>query len=76
MPEEAATAPAADPPPADPAATEGPPIEVPAETAPLADDAQRVILDDGAQGAATVPNENENEQVGHASAEAEGGAQK
>jgi len=76
VPEEAATAPAADPPPADPAATEGPPIEVPAENAPLADDAQREILDDGARGAATVPNENENEQVGHASAEAEGGAQK
>jgi len=74
VPEEAAAAPAADLPPANPAAAEGPPTQVLAEDAAPADSVQREIVDDGAHGAAPAPIGNEAEQVGQAAAEAEGGA--
>ena len=76
VPEEVAAAPAADAPPANPAAAEGPPIVVPEKEAAPAEDAQRELVDDGAHGAAPAPIENENEHVGQAAAEAEGGAHK
>ena len=76
VPEEAAAAPAADLPPADPVAAEDPTVQEPREEVPPVEDAQREHVDDGAQGAAPAPNENENDHVGQAAAEAEGGAHK
>ncbi|KAH6875825.1 hypothetical protein BKA58DRAFT_129408 [Alternaria rosae] len=73
VPEEAA-APAIDPPPADPAAAEGTPVQVSGEEAPPADDAQRGLVDDGAHGAAPAPNEVEHEHVGQAAVEGDGRA--
>lgn len=73
VPEEAA-APAVDPPPANPAAAEGPPVQVLGEEARPADDAQLGPGEDGAQGAAPAPNEDEHEHVGQAAVEGDGRA--